>query len=304
MAAPVVENTLVKRFQLARAPTLEARVAGTAPIVFSRMRSERSQPRRSISPLEESAFSFQVPLIPAAFSSLRYGSTLIALPEVQEPGRAFLFDLSAGPTVGLDTKFDNVRCYISQRTIDDLAYERGLRRSGGLLQRRFGERDPILFHLALIMVPVLDDPQSATAAFVEYVALAFHEHVLTRYGGIPARERRPAGRLAPWQIRRAREFIDAHLDGDPSIASLSRVCQVSQSYFARAFRVTLGMPPHQWILKKRIERAKSLLLSSAHSVAEIAAMCGFVDQSHFGRVFVREAGVSPARWRRLTRDNK
>jgi len=299
MAAQSVESTLVKRFHLARAPTLEARVSGMPPIVFSRMHSESSQPGRSISPSEENAFAFQVPLIPASFSSLRYGSKIITLPEIQEPGRAFLFDLSARPTVGLDTAFDNVRCYISQRTIDDLAYERGLRRIGGLVQRMFGDRDPILFHLAKLLMPALEGKNVASSAFVEYVALAFHEHVITTYGCISAMARKVAAGLAPWQIKRTLDFIEANLDGDPSISSLSRQCQVSPSYFARAFRMTLGMAPHQWILKKRIERAKSLMISSDRSLAEIAAMCGFVDQSHLSRVFVREAGMSPARWRRL-----
>jgi AraC family transcriptional regulator len=300
MAAQSVESALVSRFHLARAPTLEARVSGTPPIVFSRMRAEASQPGRSISPREESAFAFQVPLIPASFSSLKYGSRVIALPEIQEPGRAFLFDLSARPTVGLDTAFDNVRCYISQRTLDDMGYERGLARIGGLLQRSFGGRDPILFHLAQSLVPALENEGAASAAFVEYVALAFHEHVITTYGGVPAIGRSPSGGLAPWQIKRACDFIGAHLDGDPSLASLSLECQVSPSYFARAFRATMGMAPHQWIVRKRIERAKSLMTSSDRSVAEIAVMCGFVDQSHLSRAFARDAGMSPAKWRRLT----
>src|SRR5260370_410035 len=111
MATSTVESTLVERFNLASAPTLEAPVSGAAPIVFSRIRADRPQTRRSLSPPPEAAFTFQVPLIPASFSELKYGSKDIALPEVQEPGRVFLFDLSERPTVGLDTKFDNVRCY-------------------------------------------------------------------------------------------------------------------------------------------------------------------------------------------------
>ncbi len=299
MGSPSVESSLVRRFQLAQAPTLEARLSGDPPVVFSRMRSDRAQLGRSISPREEDAFTFQVPLIPAAFSDLRYGPKVIALPQIQEPGRVFLFDLSARPTVGLDTQFDNVRCYISQRTIDDLAYARGLRRVGGLVQRSFGERDPVLFHLGKVLVPVLDSPVTASAAFVEYVALAFHEHVITRYGGVPIAGRKRGGRLAPWQIRRACDFIEAHLEGDPTIASLSSECQVSASYFARAFRASVGMPPHRWVMKRRAERAKSLMISSDYTLAEIASMCGFVDQSHFSRVFARQTGMSPARWRRL-----
>lgn len=300
MVSPSLESTVAERFQLARAPTLEARVSGSDAIAFSRIRSERSQPGRSVSPPGgENAFTFQVLLIPASFSDLRYGTKVLALPKTQGPGCTCLFDLSARPTVGLDTEFDNVRFFISQSTIDDLAYARGLRRVGGLAQRILGERDPVLFHLAQMLVPALDDPNAASSAFIEYVALSFHEHVITTYGGVPVAGRKRGGGLAPWQVRRAYNFIEAYLDGDPSIASLSRECQVSESYFVRAFHITVGMPPHRWVMKRRIERAKSLMLSSEHSLGEIAVMCGFVDQSHFSRVFVRHTGSSPAKWRRL-----
>jgi AraC-like DNA-binding protein len=157
----------------------------------------------------------------------------------------------------------------------------------------------VLFHLAKMLVPALEDPNAASAAFVEYVALAFHEHVITTYGGVTVNDRKARGGLASWQIRRACDFIEAHLDGDTSTASLSKECHVSQSYFGRAFRTTVGMTPHQWVLKRRTERAKSLMISSDRSLAEIAIMCGFVDQSHLGRVFARQAGMSPAQWRRF-----
>ena len=300
MASPSVESIVAEQFQLARAPTLEARVSEGDAIAFSRIRSERSQPGRSVSPPRgENAFTFQVLLIPASFSDLRYGTKVLELPNIQEPGCTCLFDLSERPTVRLDTEFDNVRCYISQSTIDDLAYKRGLRRVGGLAQQTLGERDPVLFHLAQLLVPALDNPNAASSAFVEYVALAFHEHVITTYGGVPVAGRKRRGGLAPWQVRRACDLIEAYLDGDPSIASLSRECQVSESYFVRAFHTTVGMPPHRWVMKRRIERAKSLMMSSEHSLAEIAVMCGFVDQSHFSRIFARETSTSPARWRRL-----
>jgi AraC-like DNA-binding protein len=302
MALVSTEGSLVKRFHLQSAPTLTARLSGTAPIAFSRMRNETAQPGRSIRPRPEEAFTFQVPLIRAAFSDLRYEDKLVALPEIQEPGRAFIFDLSASPTVGLGTEFDNIRLYISQKTIDDLAFERGLPRIGGLRQRSFGDRDPILFHLAQLLVPALDRPEQVSAAFVEYIGLAFHEHVITFYGSAPgeAQKRRRAS-LAPWQIREALEYIEANLGNNPSISELARECHLSASYFARAFRQMMHMPPHQWLLHRRIESAKAMLRDTDTSLAEVAAACGFADQSHLSRVFGRVQGCSPREWRRRQR---
>ena len=299
MTAPSLESSLVRRFQLAKAPTLEARLPGTIPIAFSRMRNDRAQRGRSISPRPEEAFTFQIPLIRAAFSDLRYGNKVIALPEIQEPGRAFLFDLSERPTVGLDTEFDNVRCYISQKAIDDLAYDRGLQRVGGLRQRTCGQRDPVLFHLAQALVPALESPGEASAAFIDYLALAFHEHAITTYGGVAAHGDRRRGSLSPQQVRDVIDYIDANFAGNPSISDLARECKLSPSHFAQAFRRTMRMPPHQWLLRRRVEGARALLRDADMSIADIAVSCGFCDQSHLSRVFTRIQGCSPSEWRRL-----
>ena len=71
--------------------------------------------------------------------------------------------------------------------------------------------------------------------------------------------RRLGGNLAPWQMRRLREFVEAHIGTNPSITELARLCELSPSYFATAFKQTIGMSPHQWLLKRRIERAKLML---------------------------------------------
>jgi len=292
------ETSLVKRFKLKEAaPTLQARLPNTLPIVFSRMKSAQAQPGRSVSPPPENAFTFQIPLIRAAFTDLKYANKVIALPEIQEPGRAFLFDLSARPTVGLSTEFDNIRCYISQTTIDDLAYERGLGSIGGLMQPQFGEKDPVLFHLAQMLVPVLAEPEITSAAFLEYVALAFHEHVIMKYGGALITERRRGGRLAPWQVQSIFDYVEANLATNPSISHLAAICGLSPSFFAQAFKLTMNMAPHQWLLRRRIHRAKTMLLRTDLSLTVISSSCGFSDHSHFSRVFARIEGVSPSQWR-------
>jgi AraC-like DNA-binding protein len=300
MSSLAFETSLIKRFQLEKAPTLEARLSGAAPIVFSRMFSTEVHPGRSISPFPENAFTFQIPLIPAKFSDLRFGNKVVVMPEVQEPGRAFLFDLSARPTVGLSTSFDNVRMYIAQSTIDDLAYEKGLPRIGGLSQPICGPKDPILFRIAQLLVPALDAPNTVSQAFIEYIALAFHEHVIRFYGG-SAISTRPEMRLAPWQIRRVIELVESNLGKNHSISELAQLCELSTSHFAQAFRRTIGAAPHQWLMKRRVEHAKMMLRTTRFSLALISASCGFYDQSHFSRVFMRAEGHSPAEWRRLTR---
>jgi AraC-like DNA-binding protein len=82
------------------------------------------------------------------------------------------------------------------------------------------------------------------------------------------------------------------VDADPSIADLAAECRLSPSHFARA---STGTPPHKWLLNRRIDRAKALLLGGGDALSQIALACGFVDQSHFTRVFARSEGLSPGR---------
>jgi AraC family transcriptional regulator len=89
-----------------------------------------------------------------------------------------------------------------------------------------------------------------------------------------------------------------------SLGELAKECRLSISHFARAFRQSTGETPHRWLLKRRIEAAKELLLSSELAIAEIALDCGFSDQSHLTRVFSVMVGASPGVWRRNTGNSR
>src|SRR5258708_19223392 len=88
-----------------------------------------------------------------------------------------------------------------------------------------------------------------------------------------------AGRLAPWQERRAKEIISANLGGVP-LADVARACRLSTSHFQRAFHRTVGMAPHKWRLSRRIELAKEKLRDGRLSLSDVALACGLSDQSH------------------------
>ena len=107
------------------------------------------------------------------------------------------------------------------------------------------------------------------------------------------------GGLAPWQERRAKELINANLDGKLPLSQLAEECGLSARHFARAFRQSIGVPPHRWLLSRRVERAKDLLRDRALPLAEVALACGFSDQSHFTWMFTALVGLSPGLWRRM-----
>ncbi|CAG2127131.1 HTH-type transcriptional activator RhaS [Cupriavidus yeoncheonensis] len=159
-------------------------------------------------------------------------------------------------------------------------------------------RDPVLRSLFLALRPVLNTPQEVSPLFISHVTLALTAHIAHRYGGLRDRTKPPRGGLAAWQERKAREFLDAAIDGDISLSRLAEECGLSARHFARAFQQSLGVPPHRYLLKRRVDRAKDLLERSPLSLLDIALACGFADQSHFTRVFRASLGVTPGAWRR------
>ena len=106
------------------------------------------------------------------------------------------------------------------------------------------------------------------------------------------------GGLAAWQRRRLTTYIDAHLGGRIRIEDLAGLLKLSASHFCRAFRFTFGTTAHEYLLRRRIEVAQSLMLTSREPLCAIALRCGLYDQPHFTRVFRRIVGETPAAWRR------
>jgi transcriptional regulator of acetoin/glycerol metabolism/AraC-like DNA-binding protein len=106
------------------------------------------------------------------------------------------------------------------------------------------------------------------------------------------------GGLPPASIRRVRDYIDSHLNENITIETLATTVGLSVYHFARAFKHSIGMPPHEFILRRRVERANQMLHRTVLPLSEIAAAVGFSDQSHFARHFRRQTGMTPsvARW--------
>jgi AraC family transcriptional regulator len=104
--------------------------------------------------------------------------------------------------------------------------------------------------------------------------------------------------LAPWQIERTVRLLLADLGVELPVGELARRCGLSRSHYAKAFKVSMGTPPHRWLVGQRVRRAREMLERTDESIAEIALSCGFADQSHLTRIFHAIVGTSPAAWRR------
>jgi AraC family transcriptional regulator len=130
--------------------------------------------------------------------------------------------------------------------------------------------------------------------------LAVH---LIRHLCVPRRTaRRPDGALPGQKLRAVVEYIEEHLDVGPSLEQLAEVAHLSPFHFARQFKAAAGLPPHHFIITRRVERAKQLLQGGGDfSLAEVASKAGFSDQSQFSRQFKRLVGVTPGQFRMSAR---
>ena len=109
------------------------------------------------------------------------------------------------------------------------------------------------------------------------------------------------GGLPVWKKRRLTSYIDEHLTEPIRVADLAALAGLSESHFNRAFRCTFGASAHEYLTRRRIEVAQSLMIGSSEPLCAIALRCGLSDQSHFTRVFRRTVGETPHLWRRERR---
>jgi AraC-like DNA-binding protein len=109
------------------------------------------------------------------------------------------------------------------------------------------------------------------------------------------------GMLSKVHEERAKQLLLSKVRGEISIPDIARECNMSTSYFMKAFKKTTGKTPHQWMLSQRLAMAQAYLRNSTLSLTEVAVVCHFYDQSHFNRVFARSMGVSPGVWRRISK---
>ena len=114
----------------------------------------------------------------------------------------------------------------------------------------------------------------------------------------PSVEKLQPGGLATWQAKRTLAYIEANLASKLDIDDLANVVALSRSHFSRAFKHSVGSSPMEYVVARRVERAKAMISGTRESLAEVALACGFADQAHLNRRFRDIVGISPGRWRR------
>jgi len=154
--------------------------------------------------------------------------------------------------------------------------------------------DDRIWPLVKLLADAVNDPDPAAQLYGDGLAVAITARLFAHQ---PERGADSRG-LAPWQLRKVTDYLDAQLPKRIELAELAALAGLSQSHFSRAFKASTGMAPYRWQLDARIRRAQALLIDTHASLDQVAEATGFADTVHFGRTFRKLTQVTPAAWRR------
>jgi AraC family transcriptional regulator len=161
-----------------------------------------------------------------------------------------------------------------------------------------GFRDPFIVQLSQALLNELKGGSPMGRLYAESLTQTLVLHLLCHYSTLSAPRTGPSHRLPPAQLNLVLDYIEDNVASDISLNDLAALIHLSPAYFARQFKHAVGMPPYQYLIHCRVERAKVLLAIGRMTIAQIAQIVGFADHAHLSRHFKRLTGYSPSalRW--------
>ena len=163
---------------------------------------------------------------------------------------------------------------------------------------QFAISDPLLEQLALAVASALREGKIEDGIYVDSLAQMMAVHLARHYSARNLNARLPSDGGA-WgrRIGRLLDFIEDRLDADLSLMALAAEAGIGAVHLSRVFKKVTGLSPHQYVMGRRIERAKALLRSTDMTISEVAMSAGFCSHSHLTNVFRRHLRVAPSQYR-------
>lgn len=214
------------------------------------------------------------------------------------PGDVSLIPAGAESSWRWDTERTSVHIQLTPTFLAQIAQQAGDRDgAASALADCFAIVDPLIHQLAVALYTELHSPSSLGQLYTDSLIHTLGIHLLRTYHTSPIPIKPASGQFTPQIRQRVLECIEANLTGDLSIAELAACANLSSYHFSRLFRNSFGRSPHQYLIERRIDRARQLVLFSDLPLSQVARLVGIGDQSQLTRHFTRLLGVPPGRLR-------
>jgi AraC family transcriptional regulator len=213
------------------------------------------------------------------------------------PGMLHITEPCAPARCELRGPYDVLHLHVPNALIAECGRDRSDGQVAALPWGKNLNRDPVVERLGRALLESDCVGGSLGQLYLDCVSTAIVARLLASScrSGPPERSK-PVG-LAKWRLKRAIDYIEDRLAEPVSLADISSVTGLSRMHFAAQFKAATGLRPHEYLLRRRIERAQEMLVRAGASVVDVALAVGFDSQSHFTGVFKRFVGQPPHAWR-------
>lgn len=211
------------------------------------------------------------------------------------PGDLCMFPAMLPFSIRRDRQGRIVAAFLNPRIVEDIASDDHLP-GPRELRPMFRARNPLLNELILALAEEVRTDNPSGSLYAETLGTAVAAQFLRSQHRVP-RERRTQGGLGSTTLRRLFDYVEDNLAEQIRLRDLAAIAGMSTFQLVRRFKEATGLPPHQYVTRRKIERAKQLLSEPDSSVLEVALACGFASPSHFAQSFRVVTGITPRSYR-------
>jgi AraC family transcriptional regulator len=211
------------------------------------------------------------------------------------PGDICIFPATLPFSIRRDRQGRIVAAFLNPRVVEEIASDDHLPASRDL-RPMFRARNPLLNELLLALAEEVRTDNPSGLLYAETLGAAVGAQLLRTQLPAPSERKGTAG-LGSVTLRRLFDYVEDHLAEQIRLRDLAAIAGMSTFQLVRRFKEVTGLPPHQYVTRRKIERAKQLLSQPDSSVLDVALACGFASPSHFAQAFRLVTGVTPRRYR-------
>ncbi len=227
------------------------------------------------------------------------GKRVYSVPHFEDRNFVGIFPANLPMKCRWDEESELTHCYLDSQFLNHAAYESVNPDRVELILTPPPRLDRLIWQIGTSLKSLLENDPQHSCFYAESMATALAAHLLQFYTTRLHVLREYDDGLSQVKLSQAIEYINEHLSQNLTLTEIAMELEMSQYYFSRLFKQSIGMTPHQYLIQQRVERSKQLLQQPEKKMIDIAAQCGFANPSHFARCFRQKTGISPKQFRSM-----